>query len=52
MDIIVEHNPERAQLDAPGVFDWLVWEKGISRFDWTSPPEQSPWHRPTGCRSP
>ncbi len=35
MDIIVEHNPERAQLDALGVFDWPVWEKGISRFDWT-----------------
>lgn len=34
MDIIVEHNPERAQLDALGVFDWPVWEKGISRFDW------------------
>ncbi len=24
MDIIVEHNPERAQLDALGVFDWPV----------------------------
>jgi hypothetical protein len=27
MDIIVEHNPERAQLDALGVFDWPVCEK-------------------------
>lgn len=35
MDIIVEHNPARAQLAALGVFDWPVWEKGIAHFDWT-----------------
>lgn len=35
MDIIVEHKPDRAQLDAQGVFEWPVWEKDISRFDWT-----------------
>ncbi len=35
MEVVIEHNLKRSQLDALGVFDWPVWEKEISRFDWT-----------------
>ncbi len=35
MEITVEQNPSRSQLEALGVFDWPVWEKEVSRFDWT-----------------
>ncbi len=33
--IDIEHEPDRAQLESRGVFDWPVWEKEVSRFDWT-----------------
>ncbi|MBT8116215.1 MAG: cupin domain-containing protein [Gammaproteobacteria bacterium] len=35
MEIVIEHKLKRSQLDALGVFDWPVWEKEVSRFDWT-----------------
>ena len=35
MEIKVEHNPGESQLEALGVFDWPVWQKEVSRFDWT-----------------
>lgn len=35
MEVVIEHNLKRSQLDSLGVFDWPVWEKEVSRFDWT-----------------
>lgn len=35
MDIVVEQNLKQSQLEALGVFEWPVWEKEVSRFDWT-----------------
>lgn len=32
--IEIEHHPDTAALEARGVFDWPVWEKDVSRFDW------------------
>ncbi|MCK4518984.1 MAG: cupin domain-containing protein [Candidatus Omnitrophica bacterium] len=32
--VLVEHSPDKARLDELGVFDWPVWEKEVSRFDW------------------
>lgn len=32
--IDIEHEPGTAALAARGVFDWPVWEKAVSRFDW------------------
>jgi hypothetical protein len=29
------HQPSDAELEALGVFDWPIWEKGESRFPWT-----------------
>jgi len=29
-----ERNPSPAKLDVMGVYDWPVWEKGVSTFDW------------------
>ncbi len=34
MDIRVEKLPE-SELTARGVRDWPIWEKEVSRFDWT-----------------
>ncbi len=33
--IEIEHGPDRAELERKGVFDWPVWEKEVSRFDWS-----------------
>jgi uncharacterized cupin superfamily protein len=41
MEIVVEHNLSPAQLETLGVFDWPVWEKEVSRFDWTYDAEES-----------
>jgi uncharacterized cupin superfamily protein len=36
MDIVIyERNPSPAKLDVLGVFDWPVWEKGVSAFPWS-----------------
>jgi hypothetical protein len=35
MNIEVEHNPDKARLEALGVFHWPVWEKEASTFPWT-----------------
>jgi uncharacterized cupin superfamily protein len=35
MEVVIEHNLKHSQLEALGVFDWPVWEKEVSRFDWT-----------------
>jgi len=32
--IKIEHNPDRKRLEEMGVFDWPIWEKEPSRFDW------------------
>ncbi|MEA3412981.1 MAG: cupin domain-containing protein [Pseudomonadota bacterium] len=29
-----ERNPSPAKLEVMGVYDWPVWEKGASTFDW------------------
>lgn len=33
--ILVEHNPSPAKLDAMGVDDWPIWSKEVSTFPWT-----------------
>lgn len=33
-EILVEHNPSPAKLDVIGVYDWPIWEKEVSKFDW------------------
>ncbi len=32
--IRVERAPTQDQLERLGVFDWPIWEKEVSRFDW------------------
>lgn len=34
-DIFWEHKPSPAKLDVMGVYDWPIWEKEISTFQWT-----------------
>lgn len=41
MDIKVEQQLTKPQLDALGVYDWPVWEKAVSRFDWTYDTEET-----------
>jgi uncharacterized cupin superfamily protein len=33
--IEIEHEADRGWLESRGVFDWPIWEKEVSRFDWT-----------------
>jgi uncharacterized cupin superfamily protein len=33
--IQVNHQPQEAELEALGVFDWPIWEKEVSTFPWT-----------------
>lgn len=33
--ITVEHNPSPAKLEVMGVYDWPVWTKEVSKFEWT-----------------
>lgn len=33
MDIIIE-KLNNEELEKKGVFNWGIWEKGVSRFDW------------------
>jgi len=33
-EIFVEHKPSPAKLDVIGVYDWAIWEKEESTFDW------------------
>jgi len=28
-------NPDQKELEKEGVFSWPIWEKEVSRFDWT-----------------
>lgn len=28
------NQPTKEKLEAQGVFDWPIWEKEVSRFDW------------------
>ena len=32
MQIKVDHSPDRAKLEAVGVFDWPIWTKEVSQF--------------------
>ena len=33
--ITVESDLTREELEQCGVFDWPVWERGVSRFEWS-----------------
>ena len=33
--INVEHKPSPMKLEVLGVYDWPVWRKEVSKFDWT-----------------
>jgi len=33
--IKIEHNPDRNKLEKMDVFNWQIWEKGPSRYNWT-----------------
>lgn len=33
-EIKIKHNPGQEELKTRGVFNWPVWEKEPSRFDW------------------
>lgn len=35
MNIDIEHQPDKAQLESLGVFNWPIWEKEASTFPWT-----------------
>ncbi len=41
MSIVVERQLSPEQLEGLGVFDWPVWEKEVSRFDWTYDTEET-----------
>lgn len=32
--ILVERNPSPAKLEVIGVYDWPIWTKEVSTFDW------------------
>lgn len=34
-EILWERNPAPGKLEVMSVYDWPVWEKEVSRFDWT-----------------
>ena len=33
--IEIEHNPDRKKLEKMDVFNWQIWEKEPSKYDWT-----------------
>lgn len=33
-NILVEHKPSPMKLEVLGVYDWPVWKKEVSTFDW------------------
>ncbi len=33
--ITVVHDPDKAELEQQGVFNWPVWEKEVSAFPWS-----------------
>ena len=39
-DITVEHNASPAKLDIMGVYDWPVWSKEVSTFEWSYDKEE------------
>jgi uncharacterized cupin superfamily protein len=34
-EIYVEHDPSPAKLEVMGIYDWPIWQKEISKFEWT-----------------
>ncbi|MES9857958.1 MAG: cupin domain-containing protein [Sedimenticola sp.] len=34
MEILCEHRASPAKLEILGVFDWPIWEKEVSEFNW------------------
>jgi len=34
-NIKIEHKPDKQKLEFMGVFEWPIWEKEPSRFDWS-----------------
>lgn len=35
LKILCEHRPSSMKLDIQGVYDWPIWTKEVSTFDWT-----------------
>lgn len=35
LQIKIERNPDRKELEKMGVFKWPIWEKEESKFDWS-----------------
>lgn len=35
LQILLERNPSPMKLEVMGVYDWPIWRKEASRFDWT-----------------
>lgn len=33
-EILVEHKPSPMKLEVIGVYDWPIWKKEVSTFDW------------------
>ena len=34
-DILLERNPSPMKLEVLGVYDWPIWRKEVSTFDWS-----------------
>ena len=39
--IKIERNPDKEKLEEIGVFDWPIWEKEVSKFDWSYSSKES-----------
>ena len=39
-NIVIEHNPDTARLEALGVSTWPTWSKEVSTFPWTFPEQE------------
>lgn len=39
-DIVIEHNPDAARLEALGVSKWPTWSKEVSTFPWAFPEQE------------
>lgn len=42
-DIVIEHNPNAARLEALGVSKWPTWEKEVSTFPWHFLEQEIAW---------
>ena len=42
-NIVIEHNPDAARLEALGVSKWPTWEKEVSTFPWHFLEQEIAW---------